>query len=350
MIQSGFFNTSLPITASHEGAGTVVAAGSTASHWVGSRVMCGQQFHACGRCADCTSPNEGWRLYWWVLLLVTCSWNLHRKADEGVSAYGEGKCGVHRDGFFAEYALCDARSSTILPRVVRFLNAAALACTGRTVWRAIEQTGLEAGQWIALVGSGGGLGHLGVQFAKQRGLKVVGIDARDDMLVVTREMGADVVVDAREGRVAVVNKVHEVTGSAKGVDATVNLSDAREAAALACAVTRMHGEVVQVAQPGEVVVPFMEFAFRDVRVTGSVIASPEESRRMVEHISRNGLSPGVHSVVLEGLDMVNIEELLRLVHTGIPGKAIILVDRDQLEGEELREFGPNNHWGMTDRG
>lgn len=33
-----------------------------------------------------------------------------------------------------------------------------------------------------------------------------------------------------------------------GVDATVNVSDAENAAALSCAITKMHGTVIQIAQ------------------------------------------------------------------------------------------------------
>lgn len=264
MIQSGIFGTALPVTASHEGAGTVVAAGSSAGLKPGDRVMCGLPFHPCGKCPDCTGPNEGWRQY--------CS-NV------------EGHCGVHRDGFFAEYAVCDARTSTKLPDEISLLSAAPLACAGRTVWRGVEQAGLKEGQWLAIVGSGGGLGHLGLQFAKKKGLKVIGIDARDDGLQVSKALGADIVIDARKGHEAVVKEVQEATQDANpgnpGVDATVTLSDAPTAAALGCAITKKHAKMVQIAQPKDVVIPFQEFVFRDVRVIGSVVSSPEESNDMV---------------------------------------------------------------------
>lgn len=64
MIQSGVFGTSLPVTASHEGAGTVVATGESATSFQGTRVMCGLPFHPCGKCMDCTGPTENWRQYW----------------------------------------------------------------------------------------------------------------------------------------------------------------------------------------------------------------------------------------------------------------------------------------------
>ena len=104
-----------------------------------------------------------------------------------------------------------------------------------------------AGEWIALVGSGGGLGHLGIQFAKALGLMVVGVDARDEALALSKEAGADVVVDARKGKEDVVKEVHKVTNG-DGVHATVNLSEAKDAATTACAITKMHGTMVQIAQ------------------------------------------------------------------------------------------------------
>lgn len=311
MISSGVFPVPLPSIASHEGAGTVVAAGSAASaEWpVGTRTMCGLPFHPCGSCADCTGPNESWRQY---------------------CVHGEGHCGVQRDGFFAEYALCDARSATRLPDEVSFLSAAPLACAGRTVWRGVEQAGLEQGRWLAIVGSGGGLGHLGVQFAKKKGLKVIGVDARDDGLEISKAMGADLVADARDGKEAVVKQIQDATGGA-GVDATVNLSDAETAASLGCAITKMHGLVVQIAQPENVVIPFPEFIFRDIRVKGSVISSPRESEAMVQFIAQNGLK--VKTNVFIGLD--KIEELLEMVHSGkIQGKAVIIVDQGQIEKEK----------------
>ena len=79
---------------------------------------------------------------------------------------------------------------------------------------------------------------MGCQFAKALGLMVVGIDARDEGLVLARASGADVVVDARQEKEKVVSEVMKVTNG-MGADATVNVSDNGQAAALACAVTKM---------------------------------------------------------------------------------------------------------------
>ncbi|KAI1337700.1 GroES-like protein [Xylariaceae sp. FL0016] len=316
MVQSGVFGSSLPMTASHEGSGTVVAVGPDvaslppASRFsVGDRVMCGLPLHPCGACEDCLGPREGWRQY--------CT---------GAA----GHVGVHVDGCLAEYVRVDARSTTAVSDAVTLASAAPLACAGRTAWRGVAQAELVAGQWLAIVGSGGGLGHLGIQFAKAKGLRVVGLDARDEGLALSRRSGADVVVDARGAKEEVVAAVREVTG-ARGADATVVLSDAEDAAEVSAAITKMHGTVVQIAQPARVSVPFQELVFRDIRIRGSLLCSPDESRAMMECVAEHGVK--VKTNPFQGLE--RIEELVELVKGGkIQGKAVVVVDPEQIEEEK----------------
>ena len=154
-------------------------------------------------------------------------------------------CTAH--GHFAEYARVDTRTAARLPDQLGFETAAPLACAGVTVYRGVVLSGVEKGEWLAMTGSGGGLGHLGVQFAKALGLNVIGIDARDEGLELTRQGGADVIIDARKGYDEVVRQVHAVTNG-EGVPCTLNLSDAPSAMKTACAITKMHGTVIQIAQ------------------------------------------------------------------------------------------------------
>lgn len=46
---------------------------------------------------------------------------------------------------------------------------------GVTVYRAIKYSQTEQGDWIVIPGAGGGLGHLAVQYAIARGLRVIAI-------------------------------------------------------------------------------------------------------------------------------------------------------------------------------
>ena len=233
---SGHLDCTLPVTASHEGTGTVVALGNGVDRFhVGDRVMAGQTFGRCGECAICKGP-ESYRHY--------CP---HR----------ETMMSVQRNGAFQEYLVIDSREASRIPDAMAFETAAPLACAGITVWRGILQGKLNPGQWLGIVGSGGGLGHLGVQLAKARGLRVVGVDARDESIALSREAGADIVLDARMGKEEVARQAREGT-KGRGVDATLNLSNAKTAAATACAITRNHGTMVQIALVSRPYIPIFK--------------------------------------------------------------------------------------------
>lgn len=106
MIASGVFRSPLPQTASHEGAGSVVATGSAVKDFnVGDRVMCGLTTHRCGSCVSCKGPEELW----------------HYCTNQGRAP------GISRDGAFAEYLIVDAKESNRLPAKVSFETAAPLA-------------------------------------------------------------------------------------------------------------------------------------------------------------------------------------------------------------------------------
>lgn len=127
-----------------------------------------------------------------------------------------------------------------------------------------------------------------------------------------------------------MEEVHKHTNG-EGADSTIVLSDHKDAAAIGCAVSRMHATLVQVAQPDEIIIPFPEIIFRDIRIHGSLICSPEQSVQMMETIAKHGVT--VTTVPFEGLE--KIYELAELVHSGkMAGKALIVVDPQQLEDEK----------------
>lgn len=222
--QNGTLDCTVPVTGSHEGTGVVIAKGDAVTRFViGDRIMAGQTFDRCGECDDCKGPEN----------------YQHYCEHQGPMM------STQRNGAFQEYLVVDARQACRIPDKMPFLTAAPLACAGITIWRALLQTELKPGQWLGIVGSGGGLGHLGVQFAKAKGLNVIGTDARDDGISLSREVGADLVLDARLGKDAVVREAFKATGG-RGVDATITVSDAKSATATACALTRRHGIMVYV--------------------------------------------------------------------------------------------------------
>ncbi|KAE9381659.1 GroES-like protein [Stipitochalara longipes BDJ] len=287
MVLDGIMGTPLPISGSHEGSGTVVKVGSAIKEFkVGDRVLCSLTYHRCG-VQYC--PNVG------------------------------GYLGVNRDGSFAEYEVVDGRECCLLPGNISFQTAALLACAGITVWGGLVRAGLKTGESVAIVGGGGALG-----------LHVIAIDARDEALSLTKECGADTLVDARLGKEKVIEEVKKVTGG-QGADTTLNVSDHESAAATGAAVTKRHGILVQIAQPTNVSVPFQELVFRDVRIHGSLTSSRGECLKMLDAVSKNNIK--VKTNVFKGIK--EVPKAIELAHSGrMQGKPVILIDQEAIKNEK----------------
>jgi propanol-preferring alcohol dehydrogenase len=93
----------------------------------------------------------------------------------------------------------------------------------------------------------------------------------------------------------------------------------------------MHGTMVQIAQPDNVVIPYHELIFRDIRVKGSVISTVDEARDMLELVAKHGII--VQTNAFQGLG--EIEKLVGLAHGGkMKGKGVIIMDQEQIEMEK----------------
>lgn len=262
----------------------------------------------CGSCQNCKGPND-WAQY--------C---------ENI----EGHIGVFVDGAFAEYHVVDSRSSCHIPDNVSFTSAAPLACAGCTIYRAIIVSEVKKGDWLAIVGAGGGLGHLGIQFARAKGINIIAIDARDEGLGLCKKAGAEHIFDAREGSETVVKKIQGLTDGL-GVHAAINVSEHETSADLACEVTRMHGYMIQVAQPDRVSIAFQQLIFRDIRVKGTLIAGQEYSQQMLDDVAKHNIK--VETNLFYGLD--EVPKMVELAHSGkMRGKAVCVVDNDELKKEK----------------
>jgi D-arabinose 1-dehydrogenase-like Zn-dependent alcohol dehydrogenase len=83
-------------------------------------------------------------------------------------------------------------------------------------------------------------------------------------------------------------------------------------------------------QPEEVKISFHEFIFRDTRIKGSLICSPEESKTMLQAIVEHGIKVKTNNF----LGLETVQEVLALVHSSnLARKAVVVVNPEQLEDE-----------------
>lgn len=115
---------------------------------------------------------------------------------------------ITRSGTNAEFHLVDERIVGRRPASLSHAEAAALPLTTITAYEAffdrlgIDRDGADGGQSILIIGAGGGVGSIGIQLAKQAGLKVLATASRPETSAWVQELGADHVVNHREDMVA----------------------------------------------------------------------------------------------------------------------------------------------------
>jgi propanol-preferring alcohol dehydrogenase len=99
------------------------------------------------------------------------------------------------DGTFQEYCIAKAAHVALIPKECDLESIAPVLCAGITVYKGLKESGVRAGQTVAIVGAGGGLGSLACQYAKAMGLKVIAIDGGEEKREMTSKLGASHFVD-----------------------------------------------------------------------------------------------------------------------------------------------------------
>jgi D-arabinose 1-dehydrogenase-like Zn-dependent alcohol dehydrogenase len=108
--------------------------------------------------------------------------------------------GVTSDGGYAEMMIAEARALALIPDELKSEDAAPLVCAGITTFNALRNAG-RAGDTVAIQGIGG-LGHLGVQYARKMGFRTVAIGGGPDKQHLATKLGAHIYIDAKSEDVA----------------------------------------------------------------------------------------------------------------------------------------------------
>ena len=167
----GLFPITFPRVPGHEAVGRIDAVGSEVKGWaVGERVGVGFLGGACGYCDFCRNGD-----------LVNC------KNQEFT--------GIHSDGGYAEVMLAKASGLMRIPDDMSSVDAAPLLCAGLTTFSALRNSPAKAGDLVAVLGIGG-LGHLGVQYARHMGFEVAAISRGADTAPLAKKLGAHHYIDS----------------------------------------------------------------------------------------------------------------------------------------------------------
>jgi propanol-preferring alcohol dehydrogenase len=210
----------LPRVPGHEVIGRIEALGAGVSRWkIGQRVGVGLIAGEDGVCESCRRGD-----------MVNCQ-------NPVVS-------GVTVDGGYAEVMIAEARGLVSIPDELGSAEAAPLLCAGITTYNALRNAGLRGGDLVAVQGIGG-LGHLGVQFARQMGFHTVAIGRGGDKEMLAKDLGAHVYIDsAVDDSAALLQRM----GGARAILATAPSGDAMGPLVSGLAA---RGKLIVVGVPGE---------------------------------------------------------------------------------------------------
>lgn len=93
-------------------------------------------------------------------------------------------------GTLAEYINADQDLIALKPKNLSMREAAAIPLVGITAYEGFERAGLKAGQKVLVHGGSGGVGHLAVQIAKQKGAEVFSTGGGSAQLALIEKLGA----------------------------------------------------------------------------------------------------------------------------------------------------------------
>jgi D-arabinose 1-dehydrogenase-like Zn-dependent alcohol dehydrogenase len=102
--------------------------------------------------------------------------------------------GITKDGGFAEYLITNSVACAPIPDGMDFVDAAPLLCAGLSTFNPLRNSGGRPGDLLAIQGIGG-LGHMGIQYARAMGFEVVAISRGADKEPFARELGAHHYID-----------------------------------------------------------------------------------------------------------------------------------------------------------
>jgi NADPH:quinone reductase-like Zn-dependent oxidoreductase len=186
---------SFPHILGGDGAGIVVSAGKEARNVKAGDAICLFPAAGCGRCEFCVTDRE-----------TSCN---------QLRILGEGD-----NGTYAEYVRVPSRNCFPIPAGLSFEEAAAFPLVFVTAWRMLyTDARLRPGEWILIIGIGGGVATAALRLAVQLGAHVIVTSRSDDKLTLAKTLGAEQGINSGDGNF--VEAVRHLTRK-RGVDVVVD--------------------------------------------------------------------------------------------------------------------------------
>jgi len=287
----------LPLAMGHEIVGRVTKLGPDATGVKVGDLRIVFPWLGCGTCETCLAEED----------------NMCVKAARSLGVFQNGGYGTH---VVAPHSRHLVDPGTLDPAV-----AATYACSGITVFSAINKVmPLPADTPIVLVGAGG-LGLQAIAVLKAMGhRRIVSVDLSAEKLAAAKQAGATDTVDGNGADVT--QRIIAACGGP--VEAVIDLVNGSATARLAFDALTKGGKLVQVGLfGGEMTLPLPLMAMRALTVQGSYVGSPKELRALVA-MAQGGKLP---SIPITREPMRNADAALqRLIAGKVTGRVVLTAE------------------------
>lgn len=281
--------TRYPVVPGHEIIGRVTAVGDQVTAYrEGDRVGVGCMVDSCRSCSACESGLEQY-----CIEGNTATYN-------GIDRYD----GAITFGGYSERIVVSERFTVSIPQALDPAAAAPLLCAGITTYSPLRHFGIRAGHQVGVIGMGG-LGHMGIKFAKAFGAEVTLFTRSEKKVAEAQSQGADhVIVSTDPGQMAVAADRFDFLLDTVPVQHDLNPY-------LSCLKHDGTHILVGLVEPIEPMIHAGQLVTKRRVLAGSLIGGMPETQEVLDFCAEHGISCDV-----EMLDIRNINEAYERMKQG----------------------------------
>ena len=303
-VQNDWGMTAYPVVPGHEIVGRVTAVGAEVTGFkVGDRVGVGCMVDSCRHCDACAHGLEQYCREGPVL-----TYNGQDRHDGAITFGG-----------YSERVVVSDRFVVRVPDALDMAAAAPLLCAGITTYSPLVHYGVKPGHKVGVVGMGG-LGHMGIKFAKALGAEVTVFTRSDAKVEEARRQGAD--------RVIVSSDDDQMAAAAGSLDYILDTVPVQHDLNPYLQTLRYDGThiLVGLLEPIEPPVQGGQLVMQRRVLAGSLIGGMPETQEVLDFCARHGITCEV-----EMLDIANINDAYQRVKRG-EVKYRFVIDMATLKG------------------
>ena len=273
-------NSLYPMVPGHEIVGRVVAVGGAVKKLkIGDLAGVGCMVDSCRKCSAC---EEG----------------LEQFCDQGPTlTYNSKERGSERLTFggYSEQIVVDDRFVVKVPKTLDLKGVAPLLCAGITTYSPLRHWKVGPGQKVGVIGLGG-LGHMGIKFAKALGAHVVMITTSAAKGEDAKRLGADDVLVSKDAEAMATH--------ARSFDFLLNTIPVEHDVNPYAALLKRDSTMVMVGVITALDPPLQGFSLISGRrsIAGSLIGGMPETQEMLDFCAEHGIVSDIELVDIQSIN------------------------------------------------